>query len=300
MERFFSHGKLLITGEYFVLDGSFALALPTKKGQDLVIEPHNKTMINWKSLDHEGQIWYQNTFSIEDKKIQPTLTDPVSLQLQKLLSVCKELNPEFLTKEDGYIVQSQLEFPRNWGLGSSSTLINNLAQWANVNPFQLLEKGFGGSGYDIAVAQTGAPLLYRNLHTGPEVTLVNIDWNFTENLFFIHLNEKQDSKVGIQHYRQQTIASSLSDEISQLTQKMVDVKSLEAFEEIIQRHEALVAKSLHLTSVKDRLFPDYPGTIKSLGAWGGDFVLAIGTEAEMSYFRDKGFETIIAFQEMIK
>ena len=30
MEKFYSHGKLLITGEYAVLDGAKAIALPTK------------------------------------------------------------------------------------------------------------------------------------------------------------------------------------------------------------------------------------------------------------------------------
>ena len=32
-QTFYSNGKLLITGEYVVLDGAKALALPTKFGQ---------------------------------------------------------------------------------------------------------------------------------------------------------------------------------------------------------------------------------------------------------------------------
>ena len=35
---YYSNGKLLITGEYLVLDGAEALALPTKFGQNLIIE----------------------------------------------------------------------------------------------------------------------------------------------------------------------------------------------------------------------------------------------------------------------
>ena len=39
MEKtFYSNGKLLITGEYLVLDGAKALALPTKYGQYLTVE----------------------------------------------------------------------------------------------------------------------------------------------------------------------------------------------------------------------------------------------------------------------
>ena len=41
------------------------------------------------------------------------------------------------------------------------------------------------------------------------------------------------------------------------------------------------------------------GTIKSLGAWGGDFVLATGDEEAQKYFKRKGYKTIIPFQDMI-
>ena len=37
-QTFYSNGKLLITGEYLVLDGAKAFALPTKFGQKLTIE----------------------------------------------------------------------------------------------------------------------------------------------------------------------------------------------------------------------------------------------------------------------
>jgi len=51
--------------------------------------------------------------------------------------------------------------------------------------------------------------------------------------------------------------------------------------------------------VKERLFPDYFGTLKSLGAWGGDFILATGTKETPRYFKNKGFETILTYSEMI-
>ena len=44
MTNYYSNGKLLITGEYSVLEGAKSLAIPTNFGQDLVIdtikEPH--------------------------------------------------------------------------------------------------------------------------------------------------------------------------------------------------------------------------------------------------------------------
>ena len=70
------------------------------------------------------------------------------------------MNPEFLQSEQGFLVKTNLTFPRDWGLGTSSTLINNIAQWAKVDAFQLLWNSFSGSGYDIANAQYNTPILY--------------------------------------------------------------------------------------------------------------------------------------------
>jgi hypothetical protein len=36
-KTFYSNGKLLITGEYLILDGAKGLALPTKMGQNLSV-----------------------------------------------------------------------------------------------------------------------------------------------------------------------------------------------------------------------------------------------------------------------
>ena len=62
--NFFANGKLLLTGEYAVLRGACALALPTKFGQHLTVEENNSNFINWKSLDHENKVWFENDFDI--------------------------------------------------------------------------------------------------------------------------------------------------------------------------------------------------------------------------------------------
>ena len=58
MESFFSHGKLLLTSEYFVLDGATALAVPTKSGQNLCVEEKNDggALVFWEAY-HSGQLW---------------------------------------------------------------------------------------------------------------------------------------------------------------------------------------------------------------------------------------------------
>ncbi|MFT6826440.1 MAG: hypothetical protein ACJAYD_001001 [Patiriisocius sp.] len=75
--------------------------------------------------------------------------------------------------------------------------------------------------------------------------------------------------------------------------------TLQDFERILNAHEQKISKLLAQPTIKQMLFKDYPNTIKSLGAWGGDFVLATGNNSDMDYFKNKGYNTIIPFQEMI-
>ena len=49
----------------------------------------------------------------------------------------------------------------------------------------------------------------------------------------------------------------------------------------------------------EKLFNDFNGEIKSLGAWGGDFALVIGDLNSVEYFKNKGYETIISFNSML-
>jgi hypothetical protein len=49
-----------------------------------------------------------------------------------------KLNPDFITNSNGYIITTELGF-LSWGLGTSSTLINNIAQWLQIDAFTLLK-----------------------------------------------------------------------------------------------------------------------------------------------------------------
>ena len=48
--KFYSHGKVLLTAEYAVLEGVKALSLPTQQGQSLTIEPITKKQFNGKAI----------------------------------------------------------------------------------------------------------------------------------------------------------------------------------------------------------------------------------------------------------
>jgi mevalonate kinase len=307
-QHYYSNGKLLISGEYAVLDGALSLAVPTKYGQALSVSTIEGNNIIWKSYTSNEEIWFETIFDpLEVLNNQPssktktaTAKSSVRETLLRILSEAHYLNPNFLNSTNGLLVESHLNFPRDWGLGSSSTLINNIAQWAQVDPFKLLWGAFSGSGYDIACAQHKTPILYRLDNLKPIVEEALFNPPFKDQLYFVHLNQKQNSREGITQYREtQFDLPNLISEVGQITEKLIRCKELQEFNSLINQHELLIAAALQIETVKTKLFPDFLGNIKSLGAWGGDFVLATGSEETKSYFSKKGFHTIIPYSELI-
>ena len=296
-KSFHSNGKLLLTGEYVVLDSAMALAIPTKYGQSLHIAPSEKEGLQWTSLDEKGAAWFEEAFHLKAfSAANPK--NKYSTTLSKILREARNLNPDFLADTKGIQVQTTLDFPRNWGLGTSSTLINNIAQWAKVDGFNLLAKSFGGSGYDIAAAQNDFPILYQLKNGTPKTQPAKLPWDFKKSLFFVHLNKKQDSKQGIAHYRNTEVSKTTIQQISNISNQLLLCQSLSELEELMNLHEEIISEMIKLPTVKQQLFKDYPKTIKSLGAWGGDFVLVTGSILDMEYFSERGFETIVPFGEM--
>lgn len=298
---FYSNGKLLITGEYLVLDGAKALALPTKFGQNLVVEKSNTHQIKWTSYDADKSIWFDEIMPLTDiTSTTPLETESIKNTLITILRTAHQLNPDELLLSEGYNITTQLSFPRKWGLGTSSTLINNIAQWFQIDAFTLLKKSFGGSGYDIACAQNNTPIIYHLEQQKPVVEIVKFNPSFTKNLYFVYLNQKQNSKSAIASYKEKKNNLEFQKEaINEITQKVLHAENETAFTDALENHEKILSSILETKTVKESLFPDFEGTIKSLGAWGGDFVLAVADENPTSYFLNKGYETIIEYNDMI-
>lgn len=299
---FYSHGKLLLTGEYLVLDGALALAVPALFGQSLQVHSSSEPRLRWQSFDHNKVMWFETEFKLTNNTIQSGIIDanPLSERLFQILNAAQQLNPEFLSAQTGYDINTQMDFPKNWGLGTSSTLINNVANWANVDAYELLKLTFGGSGYDIACAQAPKSLTYQ-LKSTKQVTLVNFDPPFKQHIYFVHLNKKQDSREGIAQYRDNTadLTASIS-KITTITKGMISSETLEGFQDLMDAHEELISETIHQTPVKTKLFSDFKGSIKSLGAWGGDFVMVASETDPRAYFESKGYRTILSYSEMVR
>jgi mevalonate kinase len=304
MMQFYSNGKLLLSAEYTILDGALALALPTKYGQSLQITPTKNAYSVWKSYDANGALWYKGHFTLTDFEFSIDKDFPknegITLRLQKILKEARKMNTKFLSDNQNYNVITKLSFSRHWGLGSSSTLINNIAQWAQIDAFNLQFKCFGGSGYDVACAQHNQPILYRLRDKKPTVETVNFNPSFKNQLYFVYLNKKQNSREGIEQY--QNLKAAVNNaifDVSEISTAMLNCTNLADFEALIIQHEAIISKLIKIKPIKEQLFDDYFGSIKSLGAWGGDFVLATGNSQTPTYFKNKGFNTVIPFQEMV-
>lgn len=301
-KTFYSNGKLLITGEYVVLDGAKAFALPTKFGQHLTVDKTTDEHIHWTSYDSNGSIWFEDTFSfsaIRDKE-QNEANSAIKNTLIEILHEAHRMNPEFISKGKGYLVKTQLTFPKNWGLGTSSTLINNIGQWLQIDAFELLKRSFGGSGYDIACAQNNTGIIYQLIVDKPTVEVVHFNPSFTDKLYFIYLNKKQNSREAIAAYHNNnTTIQKVIPAINVLTKTIVEADTIKDFAQAIAQHEIAMSNILELPTVKEALFQDFEGVIKSLGAWGGDFVMSVSNENPTEYFHAKGFEVVVPYHEII-
>ena len=304
-QYYFGHGKILLSGEYFVLDGALSLALPTKVGQSLAVTYSNSfsPTLSWKSFDVQGNCWFDSKYEFWHFKCLDEKPCEEALFLQKILQQVRKQNTHFLRDDVDVKVETRLGFPISWGLGSSSSLIYNIAQWAYVSPFELLFKTHGGSGYDIACAQSDGPIVYKKTSSGPNWSPISFEPTFKDNLYFVYLGKKQNSREAVKDYsKKRPFQPSLISKITELTHEFINAKNLQDFQKSIVEHEMLVAENLGMTPVRDSLFGDFDGAIKSLGAWGGDFVLVASERGYVevkNYFLSKGLNVIYRYDDLI-
>lgn len=269
----------------------------------MTIKQTRKSDLHWFAYDQEGELWFKSQISLMDFSSVKTTDEKKAAYLQKLLKGAVRLNSEFLSKWNGFDVKTYLEFPKEWGLGSSSTLVYLVAQWADVNPLLLHFQVSEGSGYDVAAASADLPITYQLEDDTINYTEVEFRPTFKEHLYFVYLNNKQSSEDSIKHYFKNAKGrKTLAKSLHAITDAVLKCNSLNKFIELINQHEALIAEHVGLQTVKEQRFADFDGGIKSLGAWGGDFILVAskgGLPTIKSYFSEKGMDTVIPYNEMI-
>lgn len=315
-----SNGKFLVTGEYLVLKGALALATPLKLGQSLTVETACTPSLQWDANNPNGP-WFSATLNPKNLDIIDCDDQPKAEKLVQILKAVRELKPNAFN--DGLHFETHLDFDPNWGLGSSSTLIANLARWANIDPYELLKLTFGGSGYDIACATAEQPIYYQvhNLEPAlrqaqgpkvvepvetptPTVEPINFTPPFADHLYFVYQGQKQSSSKEVKAFLEKTNPVDLQKDIeavSEISRAVPKCQSLDEFAMLMQCHERIIARCIGQEPVQKR-FPGFEGVLKSLGAWGGDFILAATEwtkDQVKDYFKRKGLEVIFGYKEMV-
>ncbi len=303
MKPFFAHGKLLISAEYMVLHGSLALALPLHKGQTLQrLRSEDRDVFSWDAYQAENR-WFSAKFNPATLGIIETSDQEKAENLRFLIKTLIEIDPSFQRELFTWDVETVLEFSPKWGFGSSSTLIALMAEWAEINPLDLHFRVSDGSGYDVACALAEKPIHYKLREDGPHYRHVLFNPPFAKNLYFVWLGKKQSTAehlVKMAHKINPDHQEILH--FTTLTQQMTEATELSEFRQLMEEHEAKLSELIKLDRVSVTRFPDLPGSVKSLGAWGGDFVM-IATESNpeilYNYLGKKGFNTIFRYNDLV-
>lgn len=299
MGEIFSPGKLMLTSEYFAIDGALVLAVPTLLGQEFFFEEKDdeNSLVLWKAY-HQNKLWLKAVINYKNWQILETNLPSAAEFILNTLKNVQQLSETRFKSNFSYYLKTNLQFPADYGLGSSSTLMNNLAEWSGIDPFHLNSISLGGSGYDIAVAKEKSAVLFKSK---PEIWYEKTGFSpsFKNELIFIHLNQKQDSREGINLYKSKIKSPELILEFSDLTKKVLLCSELESFSELMMIHEHKISDFIGIPTVKEKFFTDCPVFVKSLGAWGGDFVMSAKFEGFKDYFWGKGFTRVFEWSEII-
>ncbi|MFO8053812.1 MAG: GYDIA family GHMP kinase [Bacteroidales bacterium] len=296
---FYSRGKFLLTAEYLVMAGADAIVLPLNKGQSLSCTSHNDKHLLWISR-YQEDIWFRAVFDPASFKIIESSDMERAIYISEILRTAATLSKKVKTLENKKII-TDLEFHPDWGMGSSSTLMVNLSQFFDIQAFEMHSKLSKGSGFDIAAAMSNFPFRYRLKKNKREIMPTPLPQLFYDHAFFVYTGQKADSNMAAEEFHQNKQDWKMPVKyINEISAQLTEVKSVTELSRIIGEHEAFLSDILGLPSPVKR-FADYPYGMKSLGAWGGDFIMAIHprgkTEVE-HYFKQKGCDMVFSAHEL--
>lgn len=289
-------GKLLLFGEYLVLRGARCLAMPLSFGQTLTLNPIPEPGIIWRCFE-KGELWLEVIFS-ESLDILQTSDMTRATRIQYLLRLVNRYNPDILMTN--WYFKFDIDFDRQFGLGTSSTLISLLSQWSGVDAYLLSMRSFGGSDYDVAAATATKPFLYSLGRR--HIENVIFPEQITDHLLFVYMGNKQDSAVEVDAFNQIQTNYFQLEKMDSIVQIAAQCRDIEDWERMMLESEQLLSDILGKKRVQDKYFKDYPYQIKSLGAWGGDFVMASCRDIDdaKAYFNQKRYKTAFTYNELIK
>jgi mevalonate kinase len=195
MQSYYAPGKILLAGEYGVLLGLNALALPVKKGQwleffDFKTPENNPDTLYFKAIDENGETWLQYNFILDQKPWLELNSD----ELIPLVQLLRMIPEEHWIQGKSFRLETRLEFARTSGLGTSSTFVSLLSQCFLLNPQRVQELLFQGSGYDVAVSNVQKPLIFWRNAGGAHFRPWKLNPDLTQDWSILFLGNKVNSR----------------------------------------------------------------------------------------------------------
>lgn len=303
-------GKILLSGEYAVLDGATAVGLASRLGQSIeVYRGKVPGTLQWTALDHLKSPWLEVNYNLHNglwtieqtistlhapneqaERLRQWLQEAWNLMSAPTQTAGNSLNLwNTLLQEQGLEVQTRLDFPRHWGLGSSSSAIALIATWLGVDARRLYALTQNGSGYDLEVALQNSSILYElpqpldgsrsssGNGSGPSVQRINYRLPVGGQLWLVDTGGKQISSGEVIRYRNLDPNRRLAcvSEISDLSKALAACGEVPVMMQDLARHDAIMEGLLGQTCLHRIAGQGFPGRLKSLGAWGGDLFLAV-------------------------
>jgi mevalonate kinase len=295
-----ANGKLLLTGEYLVLVGAKALAMPVRFGQKLSVREIPGGVIDWVSL-RGRKAWFTASFDPAGFQVISADKKGIALDLKKILLAARKLAPGFLCSGRGIKVTITANYPLEWGMGSSATLVYLIAKWAGIPEFKLYRAVSKGSGYDIACAGTNRPIFYQLKRGHPEILPANPGNALRNTTYFVFQGRKQDTGREVVEFLERLNYSEIDlVTVSQLSDSICNAGTAEELIRCVSEHEYLLSTILKKEPVATR-FAGFPGAVKSLGAWGGDFAMfvsALDPAEAVAHLGRLGFKKVFRYSDL--
>jgi mevalonate kinase len=278
MQTYFAPGKILLAGEYAVLLGLNAHAVPVKKGQWLEYfefkTPENQQdTLYYKAIDIQGTAWMNAQCLLTTRTWVGGETPDV---LQQVFDAIPET---FWKPGFSYRLETRLEFSRDSGLGSSSTFTALMSHCFQLEPQRLQERLFQGSGYDVAIATVQKPLTFWRNDQGAHFKSWKLPPENTQDWTILFLGNKVNSRSSsaniIESLRQIIAEPFYLLQFEKVLHIIETAESANALEAALEMYQLLLSQLLNMETPYQhfQLKPVKKGLCKWLGAWGGDMLL---------------------------
>lgn len=309
MQSFYAPGKILLNGEYTVLVGFEGMALPVKCGQWLDswifnTPPNGADTLYYQALDENEQPWFQLNISLEELLPSSEISSEDKSVSDTFLKMLNMVPESFFEPGKSIRLVTRLEFNRNSGLGSSSTFVALMSQFFRLNPHEVQAQLFGGSGYDVAIAQVQKPLIFWKNPQGVHFRPWKLSSSLTQQWHIVFWGEKVNSrnssaavKETLDQLSGDTAYKMQLEKILSLTRDAQDIPTLETSLEIMQMFLSQLL-GLETPYQSLQMKPVSQGLCKWLGAWGGDMLLVNKKilQEYPSIFKNK---TVVAWNDWV-